>query len=131
MNRAIAILLAGLLAVGVLLDPYTFRHTASDFVEPAPWWQVTLGLADAALLLCTGMLLLRRLPLAAFWVAGAELLYALTLGVLFVARDGVARFVAGFGAEEYLTLYLATIALRVVLLLLTSTLRSASRPAVA
>ena len=131
MNRAIGIFLAGLLAVGVLLDPYTLRHTASDYIEPAPWWQMTLGLADAAFLVCVAMLLLRRLPLAAFWVAGAELLYALVLGIVFVARDGVSRFVAGFGAEEYLALYLATIALRLVLLFVTSALRSASRRAVA
>jgi hypothetical protein len=129
MSRAIGVVLAGALMVGVLLDPYTFSKTASDFVEPGPWWQMALGLLDAALLAWIAVLLTRRRALAAFWVAGTELVYALSLGIVFVARDGVSRFVAGFGAEEYLTLYLASIGLRVVLLLLTQTLRMSARGA--
>jgi hypothetical protein len=122
MKRPVAILLVVMLVAGVLLDPYTFHSTASDFVQPAAWWQRTLGLTDAALLLLIGVLLWRRLPRTAFWVAGAEALYALALGIGFVEREGVARFIAGFGAEQYLTEYLGMIALRVVVLLLAQAL---------
>lgn len=119
LEYGVAIVLVAVLVASVLLDPYTFHLTASDLVQPAPWWQRTLGLADVALLVLLGVLLWRRRPTLAFWVAGGETLYALALGIGFVARDGVARFIAGFGAEEYLTLYLGAIAVRVLVLLLT------------
>jgi hypothetical protein len=130
MKRPVAILLVVVLVAGVLLDPYTFHSTASDFVQPAPWWQLTLGLTDAALLVLVGVLLWRRLPRTAFWVAGTEALYALALGIGFVERDGIARFVAGFGAEEYLTMYLGTIASRVLVLMFVQALASEVREAV-
>jgi len=129
MKRPLAILLVVALIAGVLLDPYTLHLTASDFVQPAPWWQRTLGLMDVALLVSVGILLWRRLPRSAFWVAGAEALYALVLGIGFVERDGITRFVAGFGAQEYLTLYFGTIVVRVIVLLLAHALAGEVRDA--
>lgn len=130
MTRSIAVGVALVLVAGVLLDPYTFRESASDEIVLAPWWQMALGLADAALLVLVAILLWRRRS-SAFWIIGAELLYALTLGAVFVARDGVSRFLAGIGAREYLTLYLGTLALRVVLLMLARTVATGSGEVVA
>ena len=96
MKRPVAILLVIGLVASVLLDPYTFHLTASDFVQPAPWWQLTLGLTDAALLILVGVLLWRWLPRTAFWVAGAEALYALALGIGFVVRRLTIDFARSF-----------------------------------
>ena len=124
--RVIAIACSALLVGTVLADPYTFHATASDYVVPAAWWQTALALADVALLIAVGALLWRKRDQTAFWVTGAEVLYALTLGIAFVVRDGVNRFVEGIGAEQYLSLYFGFIMLRVVLLLLTHALATTS-----
>jgi hypothetical protein len=115
MQRAIAVTLAGLVAFLVLLDPYTFHKTASDLIQPAPAWQLALGLADVALLAAVGTLALLRRTVAFDLLAG-EIVFALVVAILLVSRDGVARFIHGWSAEEYMSFYLGSIALRVVLL---------------
>ena len=128
MNRRVAILLTALLVAAVLLDPYTFHETASDAVVAAPWWQTTLGVADAVLLALTGVLVWRRVATIAYRVLAFEVLFALALAIGFVVRDGISRFERGFGGEEFVSYYLCTVMLRVLLLLLTQRLpRSAAQ----
>jgi hypothetical protein len=116
MKRAVGVALAALLAAAVLLDPYTLHQTASDAVLPAPAWRLALGLADVALLAAVGVLAFRREWPRASDVLTVETIFALSLAIALVTRDGVGRFVRGFAAEEYVSLYLASIAVRVLLL---------------
>ena len=116
MKRAVGVALAALLAAAVLLDPYTLHQTASDAILPAPAWQLALGLADVALLAAVGVLAFRREWPRASDVLTVETIFALSLAIALVTRDGVGRFVRGFAAEEYVSLYLASIAVRVLLL---------------
>jgi hypothetical protein len=116
MRRIIAILFASVALVGVLLDPYTWSLNASDGVVRGPAWQVTLGLIDAILLALAIGYLLRRQNVHASRVFTGELLYALATAVLLINRDGIARFVRGFGAEEFLSAYLMALAFRVAAL---------------
>ena len=116
MKRAAGVGLSALLAIAVLLDPYTLRHDASDFVRPGPAWQIALGLTDVVLLAGVGILAFRQVWRRAFSLLTCEILFALLAAIVLVQRDGVARFIQGFGAEEYASFYLGSIALRVILL---------------
>ena len=120
MKRFVGVALVALLALAVLLDPYTLKHDASDFVRSGPVWQIALGLADVALLLAVGVLVLRQSWHHAFALLTCEIIFALAAAILLVQRDAVGRFIHGFGAEEYASLYLASIALRIVLLWMVS-----------
>jgi hypothetical protein len=51
-----SVALVVLFVASVLLDPYTFRQTASDNIVAAPAWQMAVGLADAMLLSLIGLL---------------------------------------------------------------------------
>ena len=120
MARVLAIPLAALLAAAVLLDPYTWVPHASDYVPPVPWWRTPLALADAALLLAAAGLLWARRPRAAWRVLAAELAYALAVGLGVVHRGALADFLLGvtfpFDARRVVALYLASFALRLLLL---------------
>lgn len=107
LTSATAVFLAGV----TLWDPYTLP---SDSVRTAPWWQFGLMLADVSLLATIAALLWRNRTGAHHVVLG-ELLFAIGSAVVLVRRDGVARFAHGFGAEEYLSLFLVTVAIRVAL----------------
>ena len=123
------LLLGALLIGGVLRDPYTFHLNASDYVAPAPTWQVALGLLDVALLVLSIVTAWRGRLGSAFTLLVLEALFALTLAAALVARDGVARFVTGLGAEQYLTEYFALIGLRFVLLTLVRAFEGRQRAA--
>ena len=113
-------LLIGLLAIASILDPYALHTNASDAVLNAPWWQTGLAVIDVVLLGTALWLVWHGRGGATFKLIGAEALFNLTIGVAGVLRDGVGRFVSGFGGEEYLSVYLTLIALRIVLLLVLS-----------
>lgn len=113
MSRSARVALAVFLAVAVLFDPYTFNRDGSDLILPAPAWQLMLGLTDVLLLLGVAVLVWRRSSLRAFHLLFGEILFALAAGIILVVRDGVHRFQHGFGAEEYASLYLGSVAVRV------------------
>ena len=108
--------LGALVLLSVLLDPSTFHLNASDAVVPAPSWQLTLALMDAFLVVLGAAMVWRGRADLGFNLLVGEFLWNLALCALLVSRDGIARFVHGFGGEEYLSLYLAALALRVILL---------------
>lgn len=120
MRRLVACLFLGLLAIAVFLDPYSLHANASDAVLHAPWWQTRLAVIDVVLLGAALWFVWHDRGATAFRLIGAEALFNLTIGVALVLRDGVGRFVMGFGGEEYLSIYLTLIALRIVLLLVLS-----------
>ena len=43
MMRRLSVAVVVLLVSSVLLDPYTFRQTASDIIVGAPAWQMAVG----------------------------------------------------------------------------------------
>ena len=118
MRRIIAIALVCLALSSVLLDPYTWSLNGADLVIRAPVWQTTLALVDASLLALAIGYLLRRQNVYASRVLTGEILYALAVAILLVNRDGVARFVHGLGADEFLSAYLLALSLRVAALVL-------------
>lgn len=110
LTSAAALLLAGV----TLWDPYTLPLDASDLERPAPWWQFALGLTDVSLLATVAALVWRRRK-GAHHVALGELFFALGAAFVLVRREGVTRFVHGVAADEYLSLFLVTVAIRVAL----------------
>lgn len=111
-------LLAGALltALAIWADPYSFHVDGSDFLAPAPAWQVCLTLADLALLGWFASSVWRgRMRLAFGCLAGA-LLVNLAANLIYVLRDDFSRFIMGFGAEHVLWRYLAFLIFRVLLL---------------
>lgn len=117
--RALSIAVTVLLVLAVLADPYTLRASGSDSIVLAPWWQLLLGLADVALLLVVGLLLFRRAYRPANVVARLELPFAIAACLILILRDGRVRFITGLGAQDFASLYFATLLLRVLLIELT------------
>ena len=113
-TRVGAALVIALLAAAALLDPYTLHLNAGDVLLPAPPWQALLGLGDVALLLVTAGLAWGGKTLRASAALGFETVFNLTVNVALVMRDGLTRFLHGFGAQEYLSIYLCAVALKVV-----------------
>lgn len=105
MRRILAIVTALLLASVTFWDVYT---VASDLVRPAPWWQLALELTDVSLLATVAGLVWRK-SAGAHRVVLGDLLFVLGAFVL-VRQSGVTR---GFGADEYLSLFLVALAIRV------------------
>lgn len=116
MKRAVLVVLSVLVLLSVATDPYTFRRTAGDYVEWAPWWQLSLGVLNLLLLCVLLVLVWRGRTWRASQVLAVETLYNLGVALALLHRDGLTRFIQGIGAEEYLSLYLLSIALRVILL---------------
>jgi hypothetical protein len=132
MLRASILVLVGLVAAGVLLDPYTLHYDASDFVRPGPWWQRMLGLVDLGLLAAALLMVWRRRHARARVLLAAETVWAIGSALILVHRDGSGRFAVGFGAEPYLTGYLVLTGLRCAALgLLWFAARQAERRAAA
>jgi hypothetical protein len=100
--------------IGVFVDPYTLNLNASDLRIPGPWWQMLLGLADLSLLAASLRMAWRRRYSASLALLGSETLWAIGSALILVNRDGMGRFVRGFGAEPYLAEYLIVMGLRVV-----------------
>ena len=127
--KVLVLVLGALVGATILLDPYTFHFNAGDVLYPAPLWQLSLGLVDALLVVSGVLAALRDRAQLAFLVLAFEGLFTLGLCTILVQRDGVDRFVAGFGAQEYLSLYLAALALRIILLTLVHRMPTISKKA--
>jgi uncharacterized membrane protein len=114
----IATSLAALVLAGsVLLDPYTFRLNGSDAIMAAPWWHPVFALMQVALLLAAAAAAWARPALVLRLLIGESLLNVV-LTMVYVHTDDISRFAFGVGASSYLQLYLALVALRLVLALL-------------
>jgi hypothetical protein len=98
---------------GILLDPYSFYQTASDVRVPAQWSQTTLAMVDVLLVVIGAVFAWRQKPYHALLTLSGEMIFNLALVISQVAQQGVSRFVMGFGAEEYLSIYLGTLVIRV------------------
>lgn len=116
MKRWVFAILSALILFSVAVDPYTLRRTAGDYVEWAPWWQVSLGIVNLLLLITLLVLVWRGDMRRASRLLTAETLYNIGVALALVHRDGIARFIHGIGAEQYLSFYLVAIGLRVILL---------------
>jgi len=127
--KVLILVLGVLVGATILLDPYTFHLNAGDVLYPAPLWQLGLGLVDALLVVSGVLAALRDRAQLAFLVLAFEGLLTLGLCTILVQRDGVDRFVAGFGAQEYLSLYLTALALRIILLTLVHLMPTISKKA--
>ena len=127
--KALILLLGALVAATVLLDPYTFHLNAGDVLFRAPTWQLSLGLVDALLVVSGVLAAWRGRRDTAFLLLAFEALFTLGLCAVLVHRDGLQRFVAGIGDQEYLSLYLAALALRVILLTLVHRMATTSNEA--
>lgn len=117
---------AGLLA-SVALDPYTLYSSASDAAIPAPWWQTAIAGADALLIIGFLVFVWRLQDHAAALSLSTAILVNLFSNIGYVQRDGVARFLLGYGAEEYLSVYLLFMSVRILLLVWVIVLGAASR----
>lgn len=115
--RWLAAALAGLLILGLLADPYTFRASGSDNWVFAPWWQILLATVDIALVIHVGICIWRGLQYHALIGLAVETIYNLSLNVLHVQRHGFSRFVMGIGAEEFLTCYFISLVIRLLIIL--------------
>ncbi|MGQ0649129.1 MAG: hypothetical protein ACT4P7_16355 [Gemmatimonadaceae bacterium] len=109
MRRYFTIATALLLAGATFWDVYTL---ASDITRPAPWWQLALGLTDVSLLSTVAGLVWRKSKGAHRVVLG-DLFFVLGGALVVVRLDGVSRLVHGFGADEFLSLFLVALAMRV------------------
>src|SRR5687768_3639562 len=99
MLRWLSFALIVLVLTGVLLDPYTLHHDASDAVVPGPLWQTLLGLVDLSLLSASLVMVWRRRYDRALGLLAFEALWAVGSALILINRDGMGRFVRGFGAE--------------------------------
>lgn len=107
-------LLAFFTAIAVAIDPYTWALNASDASGPPSWWQIALSATVIVITVTgSGQFLRGRLLFATVLVGGSTVL-EICRSVMLIHRDGLSRFSHGFGGEEYLSIYLLVIAVRVV-----------------
>jgi hypothetical protein len=111
LKRLLPILLLIVVAIGIVLDPYTFHETASDDMTSAPIWQTGLALVDLGLVLIACGLIWRRAAANALGVVVGEAVYNLVLVSVQVAHHK-SRFLMGVDSHQYLSAYLFVIGLR-------------------
>jgi hypothetical protein len=128
--RIIVAISLALVALSVLADPYTHNLNGSDAILPAPTWQTVAAFADIGLLIAAAIMVLRSLYSGAAKVLAIEFLYALGFNYVLLNRDGIERFIWGFGAERHTIDFIVVFALRLlVLLALVQTIRRRERRA--
>ena len=115
-RRILFVVGLALVALSVLVDPYTFHLTGSDAVVPAPLWQTSLALVDFGFVVAAVVSLVGGRGRAALSICVGEFLYALAFNLLMVARDGVARFYWGFGAESHVLDFVIIFGLRALII---------------
>jgi hypothetical protein len=127
MTRVLLLISIAFVALSVLADPYTFRLNGSDVLLTAPRWQSGAALVDVLLLIAGGVLVLKHETRTALAMLAAELIFALTLNAILIHRDGIDRFIWGFGAERHVLDIAVAFGLR--LLVLIALLLGLKRPA--
>jgi hypothetical protein len=98
-------------ALAILIDPYTFLESASDEMMPAPWPQTALALLDFALVVVGCVFIWRGMPGRALGAIVGEAVYNIAVVSAQVWRDRT-RFLMGADSHQYLSVYLFAIALR-------------------
>jgi hypothetical protein len=98
-------------ALAILIDPYTFHQNASDAMMPAPLAQTALALIDFVLVVIGCVFIWRGMPVRALGVIVGEAVYNIALVSAQVSHDKT-RFLMGFDSHQYLSVYLLVIALR-------------------
>jgi hypothetical protein len=116
--RVAYVVLAMLLLAGSVVDPYSFYENSSHFRTPAPVWQSAATLLDLLLLCIFAAYVWRNERRRALLALGFSTLITLLLNIALVERDGVARFQMAFGAYEFLSIYLAAVLARVMMLIM-------------
>jgi uncharacterized membrane protein YozB (DUF420 family) len=116
MRKLAVSVLVLVVAAAVVLDPYSFHRNASDAVSPGPLWQRAMSLLGLVILLAVLAFTWRGRYRVASTAAVVEFLLNVAVCVILLQRDGLDRFRLGFGAEEYASFYLGSLAIRVVLL---------------
>lgn len=112
-RRRLLAVAALLLGASSILDPYTWFRDASDFVLPAPVWQTVLGLANTMIIIAAVVFLWRKRYGAACAGLVFEFTFNVAANLMYLHRDGLQRFSHGFAGEQYLSLYLVVLLLRV------------------
>jgi hypothetical protein len=115
-TRIFAAIGLAFIALSVYSDPYTHNLNGSDGFVAAPTWQTWVAGMDIALLAAAVALVLRTWIRAACIVLIGELLYALAYNALLVHRDGIDRFIWGFGAQRHVLDFIVVFGLRVLIL---------------
>ena len=113
MGRILSVVTAVVLASVTFWDVYVL---ASDVSQAAPWWRLGLGLTDVSLLGTIAGLVWRRAN-GAHQVVLGDLFFVLGAALVIVSVDGVSSLVWGFGTAAFLSVFIATLALRVGLYL--------------
>lgn len=116
MSRTAALGGAIVLVVWTIMDPFTFHCCGGDILNRAAWWHTALGVADVALLGAFGVFAWRGQTTIAFVTLTLEALYVLASAILSLRVAGLLRFTSGYAGTEFLSLFLATIGLRIILL---------------
>jgi hypothetical protein len=114
MKRVVPSIVIGVAALSVLIDPYTFYETASDDRIVAPWWQTAIAFTDLAVLAVAVVFVWRGAAYRGLLALGLEAVLNIGITAIQVGMHGVSRFLVGAGSQEYLSWYLAVVAVRVV-----------------
>lgn len=119
MSRVVQSAVLLILCAAVLLDPLTWHKDASDVVMKAPLTQTLVAFASVALLLSALVFLWRGRSSATAAAIFIEVVVLSLWNAFLVHSIGVNRYVRGFGAEEFLSVFLVLIAVRVSMLYFT------------
>ncbi len=117
--RACLIALVMIVAVRLYGDPYTLYMTSDEPFRPAPAWRTLVILLEFGIFACYSYFIWNKRDAAATVAISLATLIDLGLNILLVRLHGVGRFLGSFGTEEYLSTYLASTALRVIVLVFT------------
>ena len=115
--RFIAAIGLALVTLSVYGDPYTHNLNGSDAFLPAPLWQIAAGLLDIGILISGIILVLRGLFSTAVKLLAVEFVYAIGLNLILINRDGIERFIWGFGAERHTIDFIVVFGIRVLTIL--------------
>ena len=111
--RILLAIVLGFIALSVYADPYTHNLNGSDALFPAPLWQTMAAIIDIVLLIAATVSLLRDLSRPTVVLVATELLYALAFNAILIYRDGVERFIWGYGAQRHVLDFVVVFALRI------------------
>jgi len=115
--RILVVIALVFVALSIFTDPYAHNLNGSDVLLPAPTWQAVAALVDIALLLTAGVVELRNRSSVATKLLAGEFLYAVAVNALLIRRDGVERFIWGFGAQRHVLDFVVVFGLRTLVLL--------------
>jgi hypothetical protein len=133
LRGSLAIVVLGLLTVGVLWEPYTSVLHRSDVIIPAPFWQAAVAYIDIGILVAIATLSAKRRFETASVVMILELGFYLCRNAVLLIRDGWHLFIYGngLGPVSVLSEYVVFLVLRALLIMLLVSSRSETTRAAA